>query len=324
LILRDEFVRTGQIVADDQSGHVLFYEDYGPKEAPPFIVVHGNGGSLCDIHRLPMFALKTQRVIQLHARGVGQSLPSGATHVNQYPDWVRDIEQLRRTLALEKVTLCGWSGGTAVALMYAQMYPQRCAGLILCGTWLASKEEISTYYERVAQRYPEGWRELLSRFGTDDPVKALNLAVTTASNAEDRLLATAHYEMIFENGQTPFSELIARHDAAQWRKIEAGRVVYANMMLNNSGLAAGQVEQGMSRLVGVPVLYMNGGNDHITPPTVAARLCAQTNRALHFIVPGAGHDIHDSKMQQALTGLLRAFPANIVAVKPAPSSPAPR
>jgi proline iminopeptidase len=312
------------MVADDQSGHVLFYEDYGPQDAPPLIIVHGNGGSLCDIRRLPMFDLKTQRVIQLHARGVGQSLPGGAMHANQYPDWVRDIEQLRHTLELDKITLCGWSGGTAVALMYAQSYPQRCNGLVLCGTWLASNEEISNYYKRVTQRCPDGWRELTARFGADDPVKALNLAVTTASTAEDRLLATARYEMIFENGQTSFAELLSRYDAAQWKKMTDGRAVYANMMLHNSGIATGQIEQGMNRLAGVPILYMNGGTDHITPPTVAARMCAQTDRGLHFIVPGAGHDIHDPKMQQALAGLLRDFPANIVAVKPSPPSPSPR
>jgi proline iminopeptidase len=271
-----------------------------------------------------MFDLKTQRVIQLHARGVGNSLPGGALHANQYPDWVRDIEQLRRTLALDKVTLCGWSGGTAVALLYAQTYPQRCRGLVLCGTWLASDAEIGSYYQRVMQRCPEGWRELAARYGKDDPVQALNLAVVNAPTAEERLLATARYEMIFENGRTKFSELLARYDAAQWKKMTDGRAVYANMMLNRSGLAPGQVEQGMDRLAGVPVLYMNGGNDHITPPTVAAHLCARTDRALHFIVPGAGHDIHDPKMQQALAGLLRDFPANIVPVTPSRPSPSPR
>lgn len=304
------------MAADDGSGHTLFYEDHGPVDAPPVIIVHGNGGALCDIKRMAMFDLTRRRVIQLHARGVGQSQPVGALHDNQYPDWVRDIEQLRRELAIDKTILCGWSGGTAVALLYAQTYPNRCNGLVLCGTWLASDSEIEGYYGRVAQRCPQGWAELTARYGKTDPVKGLNLAVTNAKTAEDRMLATAHYEMIFENGQTPFGQLLGRYDAAQWNKMAAGRAVYANMMLHRSGIMPQQVEQGMTRLSSVPILYMNGGNDHITPPDVAARLCAQSDRAVHFVVPGAGHDIHDPKMQQALVALMRDFPAGIRKMTP--------
>lgn len=322
--LRDGFVRAGSFLADDQSGHRIYYEDYGPRDSVPLVMVHGNGGALFDRARLSMIDTTRQRVIFIHARGVGASTPAGKIEHNQYPDLVRDIEQMRKLLDLRRVMLCGWSGGTAVALMYAQAHPQHCAGLVLAGTYLASGAEIAGYYDRVAQRCPLGWAEFTRHYGTDNPVAAFNREVTAARGTAELLAVTARYEMIFENGRTTRMDLLARHDAEKWRAMAAGRRVYAHMMLHDCGILRGQVENGMARLGGVPVLFVNGAADHITPPDVAAKLCAMTARGLHIVIPGAGHDIHDPKMQQALTGLLRDFPANVVPVRPFPPAPSPR
>lgn len=327
-MLKNRFARSGFFNADDGSGHSLFYEDYGPEEGQPFIIVHGNGGALCDLSRLP-FDLSRQRVIQLHARGVGNSMPPGAINNNLYPDWARDIEQLRQKLKLDKVNLCGWSGGTAVALLYAQEHPEHTAGLVLAGTYLAKPEEVAGYYRRVAQIYPEGWAEFTKRYGDADPVGAFNRAVTDAETVEERVKCTRHYEMIFERGESKKDRkksLDERHGRQDWIKKAAARRVYANMMLHDCGLEPGKIEAGMKKIESIPVLYVNGTLDHITPRAVAAALAKTTTQSLQILVDGAGHDIHDKRIQEALRGPLKNFPDYIRPFfKPVPpSSPLPR
>lgn len=287
LRLSDVFPRSGFIDAADQSCHRLYYEDYGPKDAPAIIMVHGNAGALFDPQKLRMFDLSRQRVIIPHLRGIGRSQPAGAIEGNLYPDLAHDIETLRAHLEINKVSLFGWSGGAAIALLYTQGYPERCQDITLFGAFLGTKQELEEYYQRSRDKYPQGWRDFCAAYNTTDQSVALRLnnhRILTGT-ASQRQEAALRYERIF--GPVDAS-------AFDLERLAHNRMVFAHMQEHDYGLAPHQIANNMGKIAAIPLTVASGAEDYVTPFSTAARLLPQ---ARHIVIEGVGHDIHGRKVQ---------------------------
>lgn len=72
-------------------------------------------------------------LVILDPRGTGASDPPANRMSYGLDDYARDIEQLRRHLSLEALTLFGHSHGAFVAVRYAIRYPRCLSRLILHG-----------------------------------------------------------------------------------------------------------------------------------------------------------------------------------------------
>ncbi|MET0339008.1 MAG: alpha/beta hydrolase [Caulobacter sp.] len=72
------------------------------------------------------------RVIRYDRRGYGASPAAAATYQP-----ARDLEQLLKTLKVERATLVGSSAGGGVAVDFALAHPQAVDGLVLVGPWVA-------------------------------------------------------------------------------------------------------------------------------------------------------------------------------------------
>ncbi|WP_369058711.1 alpha/beta hydrolase [Caulobacter sp. 73W] len=72
------------------------------------------------------------RVIRYDRRGYGASPAAAATYQP-----ARDLEQLLKTLQVERATLVGSSAGGGVAVDFALAHPQAVDGLVLVGPWVA-------------------------------------------------------------------------------------------------------------------------------------------------------------------------------------------
>lgn len=113
-------------------GQLVYYE---AGEGPPVIFLSGGPG---DDHQYlrPLAAPLTNRwrCILLDQRGVGKSLlhRKDAETVS-LPRFLDDLEQLRVSLGLERLTLAGHSWGATYALLYAAAYPERVERLALVG-----------------------------------------------------------------------------------------------------------------------------------------------------------------------------------------------
>jgi proline iminopeptidase len=64
-------------------------------------------------------------------RGAGRSWPPGETEANTTPDLVADVERIREVLDIPAWILFGDGWGAALALAYAQLFPERVLGLVL-------------------------------------------------------------------------------------------------------------------------------------------------------------------------------------------------
>jgi len=118
----DTFVDAGE-------GIRLWYGEQG--QGTPIVVIHGGPGMdhnslTADLEPLT----RRHRLIYYDQRGGGRStLPADPAQLS-IEQHVADLEALRRTLGLERMTLLAHSFGPAIAARYAIRYPERVERLI--------------------------------------------------------------------------------------------------------------------------------------------------------------------------------------------------
>ncbi len=111
----------------------LWTESIG--SGPPILVMHGGLGLDHTYLRPYLDALAAaHRVIYYDHRGNGRSSPIQDSEQMTHAKWIRDADQLRARLGLNKVIVLGHSYGGYLAQEYALAYPDRIAALILCST----------------------------------------------------------------------------------------------------------------------------------------------------------------------------------------------
>ena len=123
----------------DSHGALIYYKAVG--RGAPLLIVHGGPGASHDYflpYLLPL--MRTSRLIFIDERGSGKS--SKLTDPKQYTvaNMVEDVETVRQTLGLAKISLLGHSYGGVVAEAYALKYQKNLSHLILASTFASTKE----------------------------------------------------------------------------------------------------------------------------------------------------------------------------------------
>ncbi|MDT0156705.1 alpha/beta hydrolase [Microbacterium sp. ARD32] len=112
----------------------LFVDERGPADGQPLLFIHGGPGNpswdfMASVGDL--LAEQGVRVIGVDQRGVLRSDDLPAEPPLSVDLLIRDFEQLREALGIERWTIIGHSSGGAYALDYALRHPERISGLIL-------------------------------------------------------------------------------------------------------------------------------------------------------------------------------------------------
>jgi len=110
---------------------------------PLVVVLHGGPGASHD-YLLPQYDLLAQgrSLFYYDQRGGGQSPVPRDTPVG-WPAHVADLDAIRANLGLERLTLCGYSWGGLLAVLYFLEYPERVERLAL-----VSPASITAEYRR--------------------------------------------------------------------------------------------------------------------------------------------------------------------------------
>src|ERR1700753_3971050 len=120
------------------NGHRLYYERCGNKSGIPAVFLHGGPGTGFVEKHKALFDFKLFNVLFFDQRGAGRSKPFGSTKHNTTWDLVDDITFLLDKFKIEKAVIYGGSWGSTLGLAYAISHPERVAGLVLRGIYLAS------------------------------------------------------------------------------------------------------------------------------------------------------------------------------------------
>jgi proline iminopeptidase len=147
---------------DVGNGHLVFYAVYGNPLGTPAIFLHGGPGAGCDERSPRFFDPSAYKIVIFDQRGCGRSTPLGGLEHNTTWDLVSDVEVIRRHVTVDSWVVFGGSWGCTLALLYAEMHPQRVKALVLRGICMLRQSEIHWLYQEGANFiFPDAWEHFL-------------------------------------------------------------------------------------------------------------------------------------------------------------------
>jgi proline iminopeptidase len=234
----------------------------------PAVVLHGGPGAHHD-YLLPGFdALADRReLIYYDQRGGGRS-PVARDVAVGWTEHVADLEALRTTWGLERLTLAGYSWGGLLALLYAVSHPGRVGRLALISpapAWRAARDQFEGAFARrnLDPAFQEARRQLReSGLRERDP--------------------TAFQQRIFELSVAPYF-----FDPGRARELTPVRVTGRTQQEVWQSLGEFDLRPRLPELRGIPALVLHGEEDPI--PIEAARTAAGLIGAEFHALSRCGH-----------------------------------
>jgi len=288
-------------------GHCLHVRQCGPDSGEPWLVLHGGPGSGCTPSMAAWFDPLLHRAVLPDQRGAGRSRPAGTLRRNTVTALLADLEQLRVALGIERWGVVGGSWGAALALAYADRFPDAVSALVLRGAFLTGFDDVQALFNargagrdllRSIDGRGEGFPAARGRLlvATDmlqlgTTVQKLNIA-RAWQRAEQRLLGLRPQA----RRQTWPEQL------ALVRKYQ----LQAHYLYRRAGLGKSALLRAAARIGarGLPVALLHGRKDNVCRPGNALRLSAANPHARLVWVPG-GH-LAVGEMAKALGAAIRA------------------
>ena len=249
-------------------GVALFERRVG--SGPPVVVLHGGPGASHDYLR-PGFDLLADGIslIYYDQRGGGQSpvprdVPLG------WREQVADLDALRELWGLERLTICGYSFGGLLAMLYATTHPDRVERLALVSpapAWRAARAEFEATFAA---------RNLA-------PELMAERAALRASGLRESDPA-AYQRRLFELSVTPYFV-----NPALAARLTAFRVVARTQQEVWDSLGDYDLRPALGQL-DLPALVLHGAED-VIPWRAAEEAALQLRAEWHLLSP-CGHCPH--------------------------------
>ena len=296
--------RTGSLAVGD--GHELYWEMCGNPTGSPALFLHGGPGSGCPPNSRRWFAPDRYCIILFDQRGCGRSTPHASLEHNTTAHVIADIEALRVALEVEQWLLFGRSWGAALALAYAEAFPERTTAMVLSGVFTARRSELDWLYRGgAAHLFPEAWSRFVGFIAEPDRgdlVAAYHARLTCGDAPFEDGAARAWCG--WEDAISTLLPGVTPADDGSWR---ARARIQTHYFLHHAFLDEGQLLAQAERLAGIPGIIVQGRYDAITPPATAWALHQAWPASSLQIVPDAGHDSGEPGTMRALIEATDAF-----------------
>jgi len=243
----------------------------------PVLVCHPGGPGFSADYFGDLAALWEQyTLIMLNPRGTGASERPADRRAYGIDDYVRDVEDLRQHLGLERMLLLGHSHGGVVAQAYAAKYPDHVRRLVLAST-------LARFGPDQEQAMRQGMDRRSAQPWAADAAAALE-AEQAGNFTSDQELS----ELVFRELPLYF---------AHYGGVEAGYVdTLRTEVVNADALKLFNEEifttfdlRGRLPAIKCPTLVITGDEDFICGPLCAQEICAGVSGARLVIVGDAGH-----------------------------------
>ena len=288
----------------DAGGHRIYFETSGLPAGYPVLFLHGGPGSRARPAHRRFFDPGFYRIVLFDQRGCGLSTPLGEISENTTAHLVADIELLRRQLGVERWLLFGGSWGSALGLAYAVAHPERVAGMVLRGIFLASDAEVEWYLSGLRHLLPEAWAAFAGDAGADiiGHYRArLEQEPETARAAARRWWDYESRVMAMEDS----SGAAATPPATE--EMLASARVQLHYLANHCFLRPGELLDGLPKIGATPTIIVQGARDPVCPPATAVALAARLPGAELRLVANGSH----SALQPAMAAELCAATARM-------------
>jgi proline iminopeptidase len=271
-------------------GHRLYYERCGNKNGIPAVFLHGGPGTGFVEKHKALFDFELFDVLFFDQRGAGRSRPFGSTRANTTWHLVRDITFLLDKFGIKKAVVYGGSWGSTLALVYAISHPERVAGLVLRGIFLANRAG-SDYYlgGGVAAFAPEAWERFA---GLVPPEQRHDIA-----NYYRRHMVSgpksARRKFCYEWSRYELSLVALKVDEAQIERMlqeysfESLAILESHYITRDCFLPPDFILKNAAKLSSMPVAIVHGRYDLICRPIEAWQLHKTiAGSRLHMVIGG--------------------------------------
>lgn len=283
--------------------HEIYIEESGSPDGLPVVFVHGGPGAGCEEKHRSYFDPSLYRIVLFDQRGAGKSRPHAALENNTTLALVADMERIRAELGIEKWLVFGGSWGSTLALVYAELHPDRVLGLILRGIFLCRPSEIRWFYQDGANRlFPDYWQDFIAPIPEaerDDLLHAHYRRLT--GDDEVARMRSAEAWSVWEGRTatlTPKKEVVDffsdPHVALSLSRIEA------HYFVNGIFLKPDQILLDAYKLKNIPGVIVHGRYDVVCPLENAWELHRAWPEARLEIIPDAGHSASEPGIVNAL------------------------
>lgn len=135
----------------ESDGAEIYYKRMG--KGSPIIIVHGGPGHNSS-YFLPQFEAlaESHELIFYDQRGSGKSFDNLDFNKITLPQFVKDLENLRKELKLNHFALIGHSWGALVASQYTRNHPKNVTQMILMNPMPASSQDLSSFAAEIDSR----------------------------------------------------------------------------------------------------------------------------------------------------------------------------
>ena len=266
----------------------LYVESSGNPEGVMVLYLHGGPGD-CSTPNIRQLYNPQYNIVLFDQRGCGKSKPRGHLKKNTTALLIDDIEKIRKYKGYEKMVVSGGSWGSALALLYAQKYPERVCGLILRGVFdlnpsVVLNEMFPENYHDLNDviRYKKGMdrNKLVYHFLTHTKSKTKKKKVIRILGDEAPMYVTQRKPKTVDN--TNMVTICALYEAHRFF------------------VPKDEIYKHMHKIKHVPTMMVNGRFDLLTPPYMAYRIAQGMDHCSLTFVEGTGHSLHENGIVEEL------------------------
>ena len=298
------------------ANHKIYYEECGNPHGKPAVFLHGGPGGGGSTKVRGFFDPELFRVVIFDQRGCGRSEPHGSLENNTTWDLVKDIEELKNKLSIEKWLVFGGSWGSTLSLAYAQTYPDSVSELVLRGIFMLRKKELDWFYQDGASRiFPEAWEGFLKPIDEEDRDNLMDAyyKIFTGDNEKKKMEAAIAWSK-WEGSVSTIShkpEMISSYSES---KFALAFALIENHYFVNKGFLEDENQlissNSIDKIRHIPAKIVQGRYDIVCPMETAWELSKNWPEAELIIAPSSGHSAFEVEITHELINALQEFTKN--------------
>lgn len=287
---------------DVGDGHCVWWQEAGHPDGEPVAMLHAGPGGRSNPDSRCIFHEQKWHVLQFDQRGCGRSTPTGELFANTTAHLVSDLELLRRSLGVERWALFGQSWGSALALAYAQAYPERCTGLLLSAIYLGDAQDVRWFFDGPRALLPEAYAALVAHVSPSERADLLTAFHRRVFDADRQIsVPAARAFMAYDLWLIPLHPDTQRQsDTRSDDEVLAFARIFLEYLRNTFFLGDGVLLDAVPRIAHLPCRIVMGRHDIAVSLQPAWRLKQAWPQVSWRVVPDGAYSPHQPAMKAAL------------------------
>jgi proline iminopeptidase len=222
---------------------------------------------------------------------------------------ISDMERLRDHLRVDRWLLFGGSWGSTLILAYAERYPERVSGIVICSVTMTRRSEIDWLYRGVARFFPEEWEQFragVSETDRDGDLVAAYARLMEDPNPDVRTRAAIDWAT-WEDAVLSLEPSGKPHPYSDRPPADLLAFVRITTRYFSHGawLEEGALLAGARSLAGIPGVLIHGRLDLSCPLSTAWELVGAWPDARLVVVADSGHKGSDTMNEHVYDALER-------------------